>query len=271
MARIVFWSPMNNMTGSTHVALSVATLMGINHKAKALIMNANANSKKIETSYTPYDELKDSNAFENSDIGIGALTKMVVSNKLTPATIKNYAKPVLKDRLDVLYGMNSKEKEQYKLMTDNLQFVTRKANEIYDLVYIDLPKTMDEKYVKETIEDSEVIVCVVNQDMIKLNSFFEDIQKNESLKDKAIIYVIGDYENKSKYNIQNIRMKYRVKEPIFAIPHNYAFTDNCNEGNIIDFFYKNINAEKNDYNGMFINEVSKLVEKIIELSKIKDY
>jgi hypothetical protein len=234
-------------------------------------MQGHFNSRKIETSFTPYDELRDSGVFENSDIGVGALTKIVVSNKLTAATIKNYAKPVLKDRLDVLYGINSKEKEQFNLMAHNLQFITRKAAEIYDLVFVDLPKEDKEDYVKDTLADSEVIVCVVNQDSVKFKDFFENVQKNELIKNKSIIYVIGNYEGKSKYNLRNIRSKYEIKDPIFAIPHNYAFADACNDGEIIDFFYKNMNADKNDYNGEFISEVSKIVEKVIEESKIKDY
>ncbi|MDD2375959.1 MAG: hypothetical protein PHD15_01715 [Clostridia bacterium] len=271
MPRIIFWSPEISMTGNTHAILAVTTLMGINHKAKSLLMQGYFNSRKIETSFTPYDELKSSGVFENSDIGIGALTKIVVSNKLTPSTIKNYAKPVLKDRLDVLYGINSSEKEQYNLMAHNLQFITRKSAEIYDLVFVDLPKQDTEEYVKDVLIDSEVIICTINQDAIKLSEFFETIQKSDMLKGKSVIYVIGDYESKSKYNIRNIKSKYAIKDPIFAVPHNYAFIDACNDGSIIDFFYKNINAERNDYNGEFIYEVSKIVEKIIEESKIKDY
>jgi MinD-like ATPase involved in chromosome partitioning or flagellar assembly len=271
MPRIIFWSPESSMTGNTHAILAVTTLMGINHKAKSLLMQGHFNSRKIETSFTPYDELKSSGVFENSDIGIGALTKIVVSNKLTASTIKNYAKPVLKDRLDVLYGINSSEKEQYTLMAHNLQFITRKAAEIYDLVFVDLPKQNNEEYVKQTLMDSEVIVCTVNQDSVKLEEFFASVQKNELLKGKSIIYVIGDYENKSKYNIRNIKTKYGIKDAMFAIPHNYAFVDACNDGSVIDFFYKNMNADKTDYNGEFISEVSKIVEKIIEESKIKDF
>lgn len=271
MPRIVFWSPESSMTGNTHAILAVSTLMGINHKAKCLLMQGHFNSRKIETSFTPYDELKSSGVFENSDIGIGALTKIVVSNKLTAATIKNYAKPVLKDRLDVLYGINSKEKEQYYAMAHNLQFITRKAAEIYDLVFVDLPKTASQDYVKETLTDAEVIVCTVNQDAVKFAEFFESIQKDELLKGKSIIYLIGDYESKSKYNFKNIKNKYGVKDQLFAIPHNYAFADACNEGSIIDFFYKNLGADKYDPNGAFIAEVSNVVEKVIETSKIKDY
>ena len=271
MPRIIFWSPDSNMTGNTHAILAVSTLMGINHKAKCLLMQGHFNSRKIETSFTPYDELRDSGVFENSDIGVGALTKIVVSNKLTAATIKNYAKPVLKDRLDVLYGINSKEIEQYHAMSSNFQFITRKAAEIYDLVFIDLPKTTNQDFIKEVLADAEVVVCTVNQDSIKLKDFFESVKNTDVLKGKSIIYLIGDYENKSKYNLKNIKTKYGVKDPIYAIPHNYAFADACNEGSIIDYLYRNMNAERNDYNGQFISEVSSVVEKVIEESKIKDY
>lgn len=271
MPKIIFWSPETTMNGNTHALVAVSTLMGINHKAKCLLMQANFNSKKMESSFTPLDELKASGVFENSDIGIGALTKIVVSNKLTAATIKNYAKPVLKDRLDVLYGINSTGEEQFNLMANNLQFITRKATEVYDLVFVDLPKKKDLQYVKDTLADAEVVVCVVNQDSTKLETFFSDIENNESLKGKSIIYIIANYEDKSKYNLRNIRSKYGVKEPLYAIPHNYAFADACNDGMVVDFFYRNMNAESNDYNGMFIAEVAKIVAKVIEESKIKDY
>jgi hypothetical protein len=271
MAKVVFWSPEANMTGNTHVALAVSTLMGIVHKAKCILMQGHFNSRKIETSFTPYDELKSSGVLNNSDIGIGALTKIIVSNKLTASTIKNYAKPVLKDRLDVLYGMTSKEKEQYLLMASNLQFIVRKADEIYDLVFVDLPKQNTESYIKETLEEAELVVCIVNQDLIKLDEFFDLVSKEEELKNKEKLYIIGDYESNSKYNVSNIRKKYKISDPIFTIPHNYLFSDACNDGNIIDFFYKNLNAEKSDYNGYFVSEVSKVVEKVIEMTKIKDY
>lgn len=271
MPRILFWSPDTAMTGNTHAILAVSTLMGINHKAKCLLMQGHFNSRKIETSYTPYEELKENGVFENSDIGIGALTKIVVSNKLTPATIKNYAKPVLKDRLDVLYGINSKEIEQYQIMSHNLQFITRKASEIYDLVFIDTPKGDTNDFVRDVLSDAEIIVCTVNQDVLKLQDFFNSIEKNPLFKDKSIIYLLSDYEDKSKYNVKNIRSKYGVKNDIFVVPHNYAFAAACNDGSIIDYFYRNMNADRTDYNGAFIAEVNKVVEKIIVESKIKDF
>ncbi|MEG2310883.1 MAG: hypothetical protein RSB76_02730 [Clostridia bacterium] len=270
MARVVFWSPENNMTGSTHATIAVSTLMSVVHKTTSLLMQGNFNSKTIEASFTPYDELKNSGALTNSNIGVSALIRLVTSNKLTADAIQNYAKPILKGRLDVLYGMNSAEVEDYKQLVNNLPYITRKAAEVYDLVFVDLPKAADEKFILDTLADSEIVVCVVNQDVIKLDQFFANIDSIEQLKDKTKIYVIGDYESKSKFNIMNIKTKYRIKEPIFSIPHNFIFSDACNSGNVVDFFYRNINTDLHDYNGIFIKETLNIVEKIMEITKIKD-
>jgi Flp pilus assembly CpaE family ATPase len=137
-------------------------------------------------------------------------------------------------------------------------------------VFVDLPKTANEKYVQDVLVDADVVICVVNQDVLKLEEFFNMINKEEILKDKNKIFIMGNYEEKSKYNVANIRSRYKIKEPIFEVPSNYLFTDACNDGNVIDFFYKNINADKRDYNGNFIYKVSTIAEKILEVAKIKD-
>lgn len=270
MPRIAFWSPDDSMTGSTHAAIAVSTLMGITHKSTCLLMQGNYNSKKIESSFTSYEQLKASGAFDNSNIGINALIRLVTSSKLTSDAIQNYAKPVLKDRLDILYGMNSKDIEGYTQLANNLPYIIRKAAEIYDVVFVDVPKTLDKQYIEETLKDAEIVVCVVNQDIVKLDEFFSKINSNSILKDKQKIYVIGDYEAKSKYNTTNIRLKYGIKEPIYTLPHNYVFSDACNSGAVIDFLYRNINSDPKDYNGSFIFQASQIVEKLIELGKIKD-
>lgn len=270
MPRVVFWSPENSMTGSTHAIIAVSTIMGIAHKATNLLMQGHFNSKKIESSFTPYDDLIASGAFDNASLGVSALIRLVTSNKLTSDAIQNYAKPVLKERLDVLYGMNSKERDDYNDLVNNLPYITRKAAEIYDLVFVDLPKDSDEKFKTDTLADAEIVVCVVNQDEVKLNNFFEKINNMEELKDKTKLYLIADYEPRSRYNVLNIKNKYRIKDPIYPIPHNYLFADACNTGNVIDFFYRNLNADPKDYNGMFISSCLDVANKIAEIAKIRD-
>lgn len=270
MARIIFWSPERGMTGTTHTAVAVSTLMGIAHKTTCLLMQTNFGSRKVESSFTPYDELRASGAFENSNIGVNALIRLVTSNKLDAGAIQNYAKPVLKGRLDILYGVNSKDKEGYMQLVKNLPYITRKADEVYELVFVDIPKTTGAEYLKNALADSEIVVCVVNQDSTKLTEFFEKIENTPELKDKQKIIVIGDYNSKSKYNVKNIRTRYKVSDPIYTIPHNYLFTDACNDGEVVDFFYRNINADAKDYNGEFIAQTLQIVERIAEIVKLRE-
>jgi hypothetical protein len=270
MPRVVFWGPYDNMTGNTHAAVAVSTLMGMTHKVTSLLMQANFNSRKMESCFTPYEELKQSKVFENSSIGVNALIRLITSNKLTADSIQNYAKPVLKERLDVLYGMNGDDTDGYRNLINNLPYMTRKADEIYDLVFVDMPKNMDTQSIKETLADAEIVVCVVNQDAVKLSDFFHTISTNEVLKDKSKIIVVADYEADSKYNTFNIKLKYKVKDPLYVIPHNYMFSDACNSGTVIDYLYKNINSDPKDYNGNFIFQTLNIVDEIVNIAKIKD-
>lgn len=282
MPKIVFWSSDCGTTGSTHAAIIVSTLMAIKHKSTCLLMQANFNSRKIESAYTPYDILDKNGAFDNPNIGIAALIRLIGSNKLTADSIQNYAKPVLKERLDVLYGISTNDMEGYKQLVSNLPYVLRKADEIYDLVFADIPKTLRHKYVVDTLQDADIVICVVNQDAVKLGNLFNTIETNEILKSKNKIIVVADYESNSRYNLSNIANKYKVKEPLYCIPHNYIFSDACNLGTVPDFIFKNMNANSksnssflfgnlnSDYNGEFIAKSNEIVDKILELTKIKD-
>lgn len=270
MPKIVFWSPLTRMSGNTHAAVAVSTLMGMEEDVNAILLHAHWHSRKIESSYTDYDQLKAQNVFTNSNIGMTALSRLVDSNKLTPEGIRNYAKPVLKQRLDIMYGTNVTTREQFKALSDTFPAIIRKADEAYDFAIVDSPKGSEGPYIKEILEDADLLVCTVSQDITNLDDFFEELEKNELVKDKNKLIVIGDYENKSKCNAFNLKGRYKTKYPIFAVPHNYVFMDACNDGAIIDFFYKNIKADPRDYNGYFIAEVRKIVKKILDITKIRD-
>lgn len=270
MPKVVFWSPLVKATGNTHAAIAVSTLMGMKEDVNSILLHAHWQSKKIESSFTDYDQLKNTNIFTNSNIGMTALSRLSESNKLLPESIRNYAKPVLKQKLDIMYGTNVTQREQFNTLSNTFPAIVRKASEAYDLVIVDLPKSTNNAYIREVLEDADMIVCTINQDIVRLDEFFEAIEKNEIIKDKSKIVVIGDYENKSKCNAFNISGRYRTKLPIFVVPHNYVFMDACNDGAVVDFFYKNINADKRDYNGYFISEVEKIVKKIMELTKVKE-
>lgn len=268
MPKIVFWSPVVTSMGQTHASIAISTLMAIEEDFSNLLLHAHWQAKKIESSFTDYVSLKAQNVFNSSSIGITALARLVESNKLSPESIRNYAKPVLKQRLDVMYGTNVSSREQFNQLTNSLGAVIKKSAETYDLVWIDSPKGVEKEYITEVLKSADYIICTMSQEEVFLDEAMEKYFQNDIIKDKPKMLLMCDYEPKSKYNIQNIRRKYGIKEQIHCIPHNYVFTDACNDGAVIDFFYKNLGADKNDYNGYFITEIRNVTKTVLDHVKI---
>ena len=212
MSRVVFWSLDKGMTGNTYSTIAISTLMSITHKTSSLLIQGNYNSRTIEAAFTPYSILKDSEVFENANLGVSALIRLVTSNKLTSEAIQNYAKPVLKDRLDVLYGVTSTDFDGYNALVNNLPYITRKAAELYDLTFVDLTKTLNEKYIRDALNDADIVVCTINQDSIKLDEFFSKVNEIEEINSKGGNELKLYYTQKSFITDAVIK---KVKEEIF--------------------------------------------------------
>ncbi len=270
MAKIVFWSPEQGTSGSTHTAIAVSSLMGITHKTSGLLIDANSNSKKIASAFTLYDDLVNANSFNDTNLGMNAIMRLIKSNKLSPDIIQNYSKPVLKGRLDILYSAiaNTVTEERENLLS--MPLIAKNADEVYDLVFIDLPKTTTDDSTIRVLEQADIVVCVIPQEIERLTNVLKKVESLDSLKNKKIIYTLGNYESGSRYNIFNVKLKYKLPEPLYVLPHNYLFADACNDGNILDFLYKNINAPAKDYNGEFILRTTEIVEEIVKTLKIKE-
>ncbi|MBR5227972.1 MAG: hypothetical protein IKV94_04970 [Clostridia bacterium] len=269
MPKIVFWCPEAKAVGQTHAAIAVSTLMAMEEDYSNILLPGQWQSKKIGTAFEDYDLLNTKGVFNNSGIGLTALARLVTSNKITPEAIRNYSKPILKQRLDIMYGTNVNSREQFDLLISQFPSIVQKASEAYDIVWVDLPKTDQKEYIVETLKSADLVICAFNQEANLLQDYMPTLETNELLKDKKKIILMCDYEEKSRYNIPNIRRMFGIKEPIFAIPHNYIYTDACNMGNVVEgFFYKNIAADSNDYNGYFISETRKVVKKVLDLVRI---
>ena len=167
-----------------------------------------------------------------------------------------------------MYGTNVSSREQFSQLTNSLGTVIKEAAETYDLVWVDLPKGDEKTYITDALESADYIICTMNQESVFLEEAMEKYLSNDIIKNKQRMLLMCNYEPKSKYNIQNIRRKYGIKEQIHCIPHNFVFTDACNDGSVVDFFYKNLAADKNDYNGHFIHEIRNITKTVLDHVKI---
>lgn len=265
MAKVVFWSPRSALTGATHSLIAVSSLTAIDNKFSSLILQGHWQNKRIESAFTAYQDLKAMDVFNNSNIGMSALGRLIDSNKLTSEGIKNYAKPVLKNRLDVLYGLNTKERDAYRKMFENMSYILERADEAYDMVYFDSPKGQNFLAVTNILKSADVIVVTLMQNSIDLDEVLSVYDSIGILKEKKHIILVGNYSPNSKYTLFNIKNKYKIKSPMFAVPHCTAFADAVNDGNVVDFLFKNLNAKPNDEIGYFISETRKAEKAIMSL------
>ena len=121
------------------------------------LIDANSNAKKIASSFTMYDDLVNANSFNDTNMGMNAIMRLIKSNKLSPDIIQNYSKPVLKGRLDILYSAiaNTNTEERENLIS--MPLIAKNADEVYDLVLIDLPKTMTDDSAIRVMEQADIL------------------------------------------------------------------------------------------------------------------
>lgn len=268
MAKIVIWSMEEKSFGNTSVAVAISTLMSMETKLYNLISHLNWQDMSMESSYYDLRDIKSLILSGNVNIGMSALSRLIDSKKLTPDSVRNYAKPLLKDRLDVLFGILGKDKEIYDNVINVSEIIVDSASKTYDNVIIDCVKGVNETS-KKIIKDADYVLVVLNQSHTSMDSFFDNLNKLDILKDKKYDIVIGKYDRDSLYNFNNIRRTYNYQEPIFIVPQNTNFMDACNDGKLIDFILKNRNVDINSSNGYFLSEVRKVYQNIIKRLDIK--
>lgn len=269
MPIVSFWSTENSaQTCATAVTAAVATMTAVKTKYKTMVTQTHFGDMSLESAFFNLDKKA---RLDTSDTGVDALDRLLRSNKLTPENIANYATPILKGRLELLYGTFKNDKDSYSRVLETMPIIIDYANQFYDIVFVDLNKGYETSEVNAILQKSDLIVFTMNQSMHVLKKVFKDMDTLKILQEKPIIPVLGRYDRFSKYNERNIARKFDYKKKkIYTIPYNTQYFDACNEGSALNFFTANINADVGtDRNGFFISEVSVLTDAIIDAIKNK--
>ncbi len=268
MPIVSFWSTeANGQSSATASAVAVSLMIPIKTKYKTIITQTHYNDMSLESSFFNSDK---KGRLDTSDTGVDALDRLLRSNKLTPENIANYAVPVIKGRLELLYGTFKNDKDSYSRILETMPVIIDYANQFYDIVLVDLNKGYESAEVNEILKRSDLIVFTMNQSLSVLKNVFKNIDTLKILQEKPIIPVIGRYDRFSVYNERNIARKFNYKKKIYTMPYNTQFFDSCNDGSAANFFIQNANANiGTDRNGFFISEISTLTDAIIEAVKPK--
>lgn len=269
MAIVTFWSNGKEETAKTLSLAAIATHMAIEHNYKILILSTVFNDNTLETCYWEprNQELLKEIAGNKKDIasGIDGLVKIALSNKLTPETVTNYTRLVFPgNRLEVLLGSNAESYQEYEKVRQTYKDVIQVANQFYDYVFVDLNKGLDNDYIREILELSDLIVVNITQ-RLKLIRDFEQLKENDEIfKKDNIMLLVGRYDKYSKYNSKNIARSLGYKGEVSVVPYSTLFFEACNEGKVADFFLRFRKLNPTDRNALFIEEIKKATDAMLE-------
>ena len=266
MAIISFLSNCIEESGKSSAVASIGTALGINHNYKILILDTAYNSYFYQDCYwrkKNTDNLTNKSEKINIGTGISGLAKAILSNKVSPEIVTNYTRIVFADsRLEILTEAKLYP-EEYETYKKTFKDIAKISNKYYDLVLVDIDKNMDEKTKNELLEISDIVVVCMVQKLRSINKYLNVRQRNEVLKDKIVIPLIGRYNPSSKCTRKKVTKYFKEKNKVCTIPYNIQFSDACNVGKVSDFFINHRKPNSKDVNAIFVNEVQETAEEII--------
>ncbi len=278
MSIVTFWNDDREQTGKTLTSVAVATRMAIERNYKILLISTSFQDPTMKNCFWGNEVQKNLKLFGGKinniavENGIEGLLKLITSNKLTPSVITDYTKVIFRGRLEVLNGFegtkgNSFEMnyEEYKKVEKCYIELIRMANQYYDMVLVDLDKTMGKEVKEEILKISNVNVMVFSQKKAGLDRYKELRDSSQEINSPKTIPVVGKYTRHSKYNVKNITRYLEEKKEINVIPFNLLYFEAAEEAGVTDLFLrlKNI-KDTSDENYIFMQDVLKLMEKIIK-------
>lgn len=269
MAVVSFWGNSRRETGQTLSVVAIGTAMAIEHNYKILIISTGFRDDTMQDCF--WEKNKNSSMYSVTgqkqpgiNSGFEGLVKIIQSNRTSSNIIRDYAKVVFKDRLDVLLSPTTDDPRVYNSMTQYYKDLIVLADKEYDLVLIDIDKRMNVNDKKEILRNSNAIMFALKQSSDSIETAKILRESNPETKSNNIFFLVGKYDFDSKYNTKNITRYLRETREISAVPYNKLFDEAAMEGKVADYFLKYRGMrDQTDKNVKFIAETNRTCENII--------
>lgn len=258
--KIAFWSNVHGQTGTTSNLLAVALISTIDYKQKNIITQSHFNLNNLESPLigTSATELRE--VF--TDVGIDALARYIKYATLDEETVGNCCISLLNKQLNLLAGTTKNNKDIFESdMAKTIPQILTAVGLYHDLVFIDT-NSGNNPLTNLVLEQADLVIVNISQNISIINDLFQ----NYKIDMEKSIFLIGNYDDDSRYNMHNLKRKYREfnNKNLVVIPYNVNYLDAQSEGEVIKFFLKNLDCEKDDYNYRFISGVRQTTDKIMK-------
>lgn len=271
MPIISFWNPSGDgQVGTTATMCAVANAIAIdNPHLKVLLAQTHFQNFKMESAYFNMDKMRSKgNTDDITDIGVDALERLLRSNKISPESIKIYAKPK-GTTIEVLYGSFKNDDDSFRRVLETMPFMLDYASQCYDLVFVDLTKGTDVKEVNDILNKSDVIVVTMNQDKEIIRKMEKAFSTLKILQEKPVIPVFARYDQFVAYNDRNIFREFNFKvdkRETYTVPYNSQYFDAMNSGNSLNFFVNHMREDlATTREGYMISESIKIKNRLFKI------
>lgn len=261
MSIITFWNGSKEQSGTTYSSIAFAVQSAIQHNLKILLISTSLDNSTIKECFWKEKGKKffGGNTKTVDTSGVEGLELLMRGGKISPNRIPEYTRVLLRDRLEVLEGVENQNVGLYEKIKEKYSQIIATANEYYNLVVVDLDKGLGEKIQQEIINISDIVVPVITQKMKDVQRIQEIIEKNETLKKDNTVITLGRYMDDSKYNAKNItRSLLRTRDLVNTVPYSTLFFEAAQEGRVIDLFFDFMKIKEKDENYKFVQELNRL-------------
>jgi len=260
------WSPYCGQTCTTTNLVAISTYVAITKGLSQLLMSSRLQRTNLENAY--YEDFDSVEALLFEDIGINALERLASTKQLNTGNFKDYAKTIIAQRLDIIFGSAIINKKMSEELIKTILYIILCARQCYDIVFCDIGYGLDNEITLKMLENTDRIIVNLNQNVSLLTSFFGNTEIRKVLQNKEYLIVLGNYESDSKYTVRYIKKIFGFESEIFAVPRNVEFMDAVNDHRVVEYFFSNYGAGRDDSNYLLMNELEKIAQKIIGFLKI---
>jgi hypothetical protein len=242
MSTIAFWSPFAEMGCSSSTLMS-AYATAFQYRTRVLLVNTGQANCGIEAGIFQDEKLPADVLYSFEESGWDAIERLFISGSLNKHNLRDYTKPLLKDRLDLLTGSMNKSERSASEKGEVLKKLLETANQCYDLVLLDAERSNINPQL--IVQQADYVVVVLNQNMRNLKQFFEEILP-EQLNEQKLHVLINKYDSHSRVTLSNIKRGFRYKGSISAIPYTTGYLDAMNRRDVARYLQLENLSEKKD-------------------------
>lgn len=250
--KIAFWSNVHGQAATTSNILAVSLLTAI-QKNEVALLQSHFTLNNLSLPLIGMDILPDS----FRDTGIDALMRDYKSKPLSEDIVKTdaIAVPGLSRNYNLYVGTGKANETDYeKEMLAAHRSIIKSVDEYHDYTFIDV-RSGYRSVSQSIIESADAVVVCLDQNTLIIDRYFKKPVHSDN-----IYYLIGNYDESSKYNIRNLSKKYpALKNRTGMIYHNSEFMDSLNDGKVAQFMLKNNDCTKASVNYEFIQSVKNCI------------